>query len=454
MKLTDKLLKNVSIDNTSIEYKRANILIIISLVTIIFMIVLTLKDVLQMHFEGVAIPIIIVIVAIGTLLIIKKGKIILAGNVLATFILVIEIFSMLFNTKNAAIPYYLMGQYYAYFVILLATAMFASRILLVINTFAVIVSTTYIYFATKEQIPAEIKDIAAYGFFIFEFIIVMNTVFSYIFTDFINKAISGMAEKSEQIIRHNKNISNILRSVKLSANELAQASNQQSTISQQITQSANEQASATEELSSSMEQMLAAIHSNTEKAKITGKISSESAEQMETTKEMILKTLNSTEEITERTSIISLIADKTDVLSVNAAIEAAKAGDAGKGFDVVAQEIRKLADKTMIASSEIDKLLKSNNSISEITSKQVNIVIPEISKSAKLVNEIVVASKEQQLSASAVNTAIQKLSEITSENSASAEQMSASADEVSAQAEQLKKIVASYNVTDKLENLE
>ena len=163
-------------------------------------------------------------------------------------------------------------------------------------------------------------------------------------------------------------------------------------------------------------------------------------------KDMILQTLDSVNKISNKISIISEIADKTDILSINAAIEAARAGDAGKGFAVVAQEIRKLADITQIAAKEIGELSKTNQNISQISSKQLEKVIPEIIRSAELVNDIVVGSKEQQSSIESINNAILQLTESTNENSASAEEMSASAEELSAQAEQLKELISVFKI--------
>jgi len=133
-------------------------------------------------------------------------------------------------------------------------------------------------------------------------------------------------------------------------------------------------------------------------------------------------------------------------LSINAAIEAARAGEAGKGFAVVSNEIRKLADKTKTASDKITKLSKNGQDISRIAGKALEKVIPEIIKSAELVNNIVSASREQQSGVEMINTSIQQLTETTNENSASAEEMSASAEELSAQAEQLKELISIFKI--------
>ncbi len=244
----------------------------------------------------------------------------------------------------------------------------------------------------------------------------------------------------------NKNFKEIITNISITANSVSSASNHLSSVSQQLSQSTNEQASTTEELSSSMEQMLSMINSNTENAVITGITSEKSANEMKKSNEIFMQTLKSVSEISEEITIISEVADKTDILSINAAIEAARAGEVGKGFAVVANEIRKLADKTKIASDKINQLSKTGQDISKIAGEKLAKIIPEIMKSAKLVNNIVSASKEQQSGVEMTNKSIQQLTEITNQNSASAEEMSASAEELSAQAEQLKELISVFKI--------
>ncbi len=298
-------------------------------------------------------------------------------------------------------------------------------------------------------------------------IIFVSLVIAKIFTTPIRKVVKALEKMSQKQInftmdtKRNDEIGTLYNSINTmnrvftemitgideTASSVLTASNQLSTISQEISQRANEQAATTEEIAASTEQMLAMINSNTEQAEITGKISSKSSRRMEQSKVMIIKTLESVSKVNEKTSIISDIANKTDILSINAAIEATRAGEDGKGFAVVANEIRKLADKTAIASNEIEVLSHENHELTQVTSSQLEKVIPDITKSAELVNNIVSAGKEQQAGVENINISIQQLTEITNENSASAEEMSASAEELSAQAEQLKNMI-DFSVND------
>ncbi len=250
-----------------------------------------------------------------------------------------------------------------------------------------------------------------------------------------------IAERYNIFIRSARNVLSVIQET---STTLLSTSNQLSTASEQVSERANEQAATTEEIATSMEQMVSMINSNTQNAEITGQSSEKSANEMKQSNEIFVKTINSVSQISEKISIISEIADKTDILSINAAIEAARAGESGKGFSVVANEIRKLADKTKIASDEITKLSKNGQDISRIAGEKLETAIPEIIKSAELVNNIVSAGKEQQSGVENINISVQQLTEITNENSASAEEMSASAEELSAQAEQLKELISVF----------
>ncbi len=244
----------------------------------------------------------------------------------------------------------------------------------------------------------------------------------------------------------NNNFRDIISNIDTTASAVLDASNQLNFASMEISERANEQASTTEEVASSMEQMLVTINSNTENAEITGISSTKSADGMKESNEVLLKTIKSVSEISEKITIITEIADKTDILSINAAIEAARVGDAGRGFAVVAQEIRKLADKTKIASDTIVNLSKEGRDISKIAGEKLLKTIPDIINSAKLVNNIVTASREQQNGVEAINNSILQLTEITNQNSASAEEMSASSEELSAQAKQLKSLISVFDL--------
>jgi methyl-accepting chemotaxis protein len=248
-------------------------------------------------------------------------------------------------------------------------------------------------------------------------------------------------------------LSDIVQKVVEGANNIANASQQVSSSAQIMSQGASEQAASTEEVSSSMEEMVSNINQNNENAQQTEKIAIKAAKDILEGSKSFEITLKAMKDIADKITIIGDIAEKTDLLAINAAIEAARAGEYGKGFAVVAAEVRKLAEMTQLAAKEIDELSKSSVSIAEKAGKLLSEIVPDVQKTAQLVQEISAASIEQNSGASQVNDAVQQLSQVTQQNSAAAEELSSSSEELASQAEQLKDIISYFKIDTRAMNL-
>jgi methyl-accepting chemotaxis protein len=209
--------------------------------------------------------------------------------------------------------------------------------------------------------------------------------------------------------------------------------------SQTLSTGATEQAASTEEVSSSMEEMMANVQNNTSNAIETEKIANNAAHEIRIGYQNVNQTVDSMLEIAEKIKVIEEIAEKTDLLAINAAIEAARAGEHGKGFAVVAMEVRKLAERSQNAAAEINSLSKSSVRVAESTGKKMGEIVPEIEKTSSLVQEISSASREQNTGADQVNSALQQLNQINQNTAANAEQLAS-------QAETLKEIISFFKV--------
>ena len=240
------------------------------------------------------------------------------------------------------------------------------------------------------------------------------------------------------------NLKKIVGNIVTSSTDLASASEQISSTSQQLSQGSSEQASATEEVSSSIEEMTANIQQNSENSQQTEKISVSALESIRISTDSAMKAISSMKKIAERITIIGDIADKTDLLAINASIEAARAGEHGKGFAVVAAEVRKLAERSQIAADEINELTVSGLEVADTAGKELTEIVPEIEKTARLVQEITAASLEQDSGAKQINSATAQLNSVTQQNAAAAEELAASAKELNDQAERLSDIVSFF----------
>jgi len=232
-------------------------------------------------------------------------------------------------------------------------------------------------------------------------------------------------------------LSEIVSQITESANNVSLGSNQMSTASIEIAEGANEQASSAEEISSSIEQMSATIQQNTDTAIHTEKIATAAAQGIIDVSNAAQKSLDAILMIAEKIVMINAIAEKTDLLAINAAIEAARAGEHGKGFGVVADEVRKLAETSQKAAVEINSLSSTSLKITEESGAMMIKIIPDIQKTAQLLQEISSASVEQSTGSTQIAKAIEQLSTVTQQNSASAEEMSSTSEELASQAQTL-----------------
>lgn len=238
----------------------------------------------------------------------------------------------------------------------------------------------------------------------------------------------------------------IVNNILTGSDNIAAASQQMSSSSQQMSQGASEQASSAEEVSSSMEQMAANIQQNTDNAQQTEKMSLKAATDIQDGNEAVDTTVNSMKSIADKISIIGEIARQTNILALNAAVEAARAGEHGKGFAVVAAEVRKLAERSQEAANEIDDISKSSVEVAEKSGELLKNIVPDIQKTASLVQEISAASIEQSSGADQVNNAIQQLNQVTQQNAAASEELATSSEELASQADQLKETISFFKV--------
>ncbi len=240
----------------------------------------------------------------------------------------------------------------------------------------------------------------------------------------------------------------IVQKVGMAINNVASGSNQLSAASEELSQGSTEQAASAEEASSSMEQMASNIHQNAQNAQETERIALTASNDAIEGGEAVSATVKAMREVAGKINIICDISRQTNMLALNAAIEAARAGEHGKGFAVVAAEIRKLAERSQKAAVDIGELSDSSIQVAEKAGMLLEKIVPNIRKTAELVQEIAAASLEQNVGAEQINNAIQQLNQVIQTNAEASEEMASTSEELSAQAESLREAMAFFRLKE------
>ena len=249
-------------------------------------------------------------------------------------------------------------------------------------------------------------------------------------------SLSGMVTQQREVLTEIRHMSSNLFS----------ASEQLSSTATELASGAAQQAASVEETSASIEEMTATINQNTDNAKVADGIASKTAGSASDTGKAVDNMVHAMKEIAGRITMIDDIANKTDLLAINAAIEAARAGEHGKGFATVAVEVRKLAERSQVAAREIGELAARSVSIAEKAGGQLTEMLPGIDQTATLVQEIAAGSREQATGIRQINQAMTQISSTMQNAAASSEELSATAEEVSASASQLQNLLEQFEL--------
>jgi len=259
-----------------------------------------------------------------------------------------------------------------------------------------------------------------------------------------------------------ESLNNLLLQVNMSVEQVNSGAAQVSDASQSLSQGSTEQAASLEEISSSMQEIGSQSRNNADNAAVASKLSitaRDNAEggnkQMDQLSSAMADINDSSAAIKKVIKVIDDIAFQTNLLAINAAVEAARAGVHGKGFAVVATEVRTLSQRSATAAKETTELIEGSvkqaergSRITSETAKSLKNIVEGIVKVSDIVEEISAASDEQSKGVGQTNDGIEQVSQVTQQNAANAEETASASVELSSQANELRKMIASFKLKD------
>ncbi len=281
----------------------------------------------------------------------------------------------------------------------------------------------------------------------------LNSTIAVTSTDEVGHLLKSLAATQHELIT-------ALRQIKQAADVVGSGARELSQGSDNLAQRTEEQASALEETASSMEELIAAVKQNANNAGQANQLATAARSQAEQSGQVMDQAViamnaiyQSSHQIADIIGVIDEIASQTNLLALNAGVEAARAGDQGLGFAVVAGEVRKLAQRSADAAKEIKGLI--TESVTKVddgsrliaqSGQTLKDIVGAVKKVSDIIAEIAMASHEQASGIEQVNVAILQMDQVTQQNAALVEQASAACQSLRDQAIELQKLLEFFKL--------
>ncbi len=415
------------------DYLKTKSFIVLTSVGFLLLSVLLVKELVTWN-DNTAITLLslvpMLLLFVAQLILLKKKGIGFAGNLFSIGLVLAIVLAL--NTFKQEVPVtikYHQG-YYTVLGLLATGIMFSNRVVVIINAVIVLATTTRVYLVSLERMPENAKMFtSAYIHHVTAVFII--TLLGFFLLKFVNNAVRKSNEEYNRNVLQNKKLSKLLAGIKETFSTLKRLSDDVSVSAENLRTSASQQASNVEEISATIEEMTASITQNADNTEKAAKTVTSTLNFASMSEESIRETLSAVREIQNKIMLIDDIAWQTGLLSLNASIEATKAGDAGRGFSVVAREVKKLAEKSGTGADEITRFVDSSIKISDRAGSYMRTLVVDIHEIDVALTDILRASFEQRNGNAAINESVAQINVIAQDNAHIAENLALSIAELS-----------------------
>ena len=417
MKFIDRLLIKYS-ESDFVQKIKSKILLIVILVLSLLFISMFINAILSSGANKTTTLIILgsglVIILISFIFLIK-GKYNISA-IIASLIGLLISWSMIILTNGEPTLARLDSIIFVFGSLLIAALLLNKFYLLGIGIFNVIVLILVSWLIIYKQMG--ITGYELHDYIIDNSIVFISSTALIMLSSYLNEqALKRSVTQQQQIAKQFGDLKSIIKVIKNSASDLLTTSVEVADKATKLSARSINKSSSIEEIASTMEEMTATVNSNYDNTQLTDSKATDSAKSAENSNVIIQTALSSVLQITEKIKVIQDISSQTNMLSLNAAIEAARAGEYGKGFSVVASEVRKLAEKSQNAAKEINLISEESTLQSKNAGEILTTVVYQIKETAELVKEMRSATNEQKNGISQISTSIEQLNIGSSEDS-------------------------------------
>lgn len=361
-------------------------------------------------------PLIIASALLGNLWVLRKWGLQLSGNILAFVLVFIEALGVsLPHIHTGAIQPYL-GGFYIMLPLLVLSAVFASRRILAVNALLFVATALSVYLSSKNVYQPPFDVIATRGIIYYLFALGGLSVILLMMVRIFEKASEVETANLKEIEGQHQKVLEQLKLLYESRETHDELAIRVDGIGQSLSSAAAEQASSLEQISVAMDDIAKLVDQNADRSANSLKVVNHTTDYVRNSEQAFFETIQNVKAIDNAIGVVSEIAQRTQMLSINAAIEAARAGAYGKGFAVVAYEIRKLAEKSAVSAEEIAGLVTDSKSQSEKAEAYLKNITAQIIEVQNEMQAIAQLNHQQRENINEMNRALNQVNEVSQAN--------------------------------------